>query len=88
MNSTKQAPVDTVPVETLTAGAPESIGHILTKLGIVWTGLFAGWTLGEVVLMATLIYTILQIVMLVVERIIKPILAARKEAARISTFGD
>jgi len=85
MNSTK-----TVPVDSVLPGTPEPMGSILSKLGVVWAGLFAGWTLGEIVLMATLVYTVLQIIMLIVERIIKPILAARRsvEVVRVSTFGD
>lgn len=63
---------------TVVVAAPEPVGTILGKVGIVWAGLFAGIKLGDLVLVATLVYTILQIMMLIVERIIKPILAARE----------
>ncbi len=60
------------------ASAPEPMGTVVGKLGIVWAGFFAGMSLGDWVLLATLIYTLLQITLLIVERIIKPILAARE----------
>jgi Phage holin T7 family, holin superfamily II len=60
---------------------PEAMGQIFGKVGIVWAGLFAGITLGDVVLFATLVYTLLQIVLTVYERIIKPIREARIRAA-------
>jgi hypothetical protein len=71
----QKTPMDSSALATIT---PEPIGTIMAKVGIVWTGLIAGISLGDIVLFATLIYTILQTVMLVVERIIKPILAARE----------
>ena len=60
------------------ASAPEPMGTVVGKLGIVWVGFFAGMSLGDWVLLATLVYTLLQITLLIVERIIKPILAARE----------
>ncbi len=65
----------TVPVSCesgSTAVQSESIGTILGKVSIVWAGLFAGITLGDVVLFATLIYTLLQIALTIYERIVKP----------------
>jgi Phage holin T7 family, holin superfamily II len=63
----------------LSTTAPESVGTILGKVSIIWAGLFAGIKLGDVVLIATLVYTLLQIVLAVYERIIKPIRAAHAE---------
>ena len=60
------------------ASAPEPMGTVVGKLGIAWAGFFAGMSLGDWVLLATLIYTLLQITMLIVERIIKPLMAARE----------
>jgi hypothetical protein len=60
------------------ASAPEPMGTVVGKLGIAWAGFFAGMSLGDWVLLATLVYTLLQITLLIVERIIKPILAARE----------
>jgi len=62
---------------------PEPIGAILGRVGIVWAGLFAGISLGDVVLFATLVYTLLQIGLTVYERIIKPIRAARAEVVAL-----
>jgi len=59
------------------ASAPEPMGAVMGKVAVVWTGFFAGMSLGEWVLVATLVYTLLQITLLIVERIIKPILAMR-----------
>jgi len=66
-------------LQSVAASAPEPIGTVVGKLGIVWAGLFAGMTLGEWVLLTTLVYTLLQISLLVVERIIKPLWALRAE---------
>lgn len=66
----------------LATSAPESVGTILGKVSIIWAGLFAGIKLGDVVLMATLVYTLLQIGLAVYERIIKPLQAVH-EAAKI-----
>ncbi len=60
------------------ASAPEPLGTVMGKLGVVWAGLFAGISLGDVVLFATLVYTVLQIALLIAERIVKPIMAARE----------
>lgn len=62
---------------TLSTTAPESVGTILGKVSIIWAGLFAGIKLGDVVLIATLVYTVLQICLAVYERIIRPIQAVR-----------
>ena len=70
---------------SLSTAAPESVGTILGKVSIIWAGLFAGLELGDVVLFATLIYTILQICLAVYERIIKPIRAARAAAVVIGS---
>jgi predicted lipid-binding transport protein (Tim44 family) len=59
----------------------EPLGAALGKVGVVWGGLFMGISLGDVVLLATLVYTLLQIYLLVAERIVKPLLAARRLAA-------
>ena len=72
----------TYDISTLTTSAPESVGSILGKISIVWAGLFAGITLSDVVLFATLIYTVLQICLAVYERIIKPI-HSLQDAARV-----
>ena len=69
------------------ASAPEPMGTVVRKLGIVWAGFFAGMSLGDWVLLATLIYTLLQITLLIVERIIKPILAARTVALALKRSG-
>ena len=90
-HSTKDKPMDLKYESVSTAAsAPEPLGTILGKVGIVWAGLFAGITLGDLVLAATLVYTLLQITMLVVERIIKPILAARrmKMTAKTTAFPE
>lgn len=42
------------------------------KLGIVWAGFITGISLSDLVLFATLVYTVLNIGVLVWERIIKP----------------
>ncbi len=47
------------------------------KVGLVWTGFFAGISLGDWVLLATLTYTVIQIILTIVERVIRPIMAAR-----------
>lgn len=83
MNQPKSMDMKSLEIHSIAASAPESTGTILGKLGIAWGGLFAGLTLGDLVLIATLIYTLLQTGLLIVERIIKPILAARR-AAKIS----
>ena len=74
--------VTTVPMtyeaQSLTLAAPESVGNILGKVGLIWAGLFAGLKLGDVVLMATLVYTVLQIGLTVYERIVRPITASRR----------
>ena len=75
---------------SVVASAPEPIGTIVGKLGVIWVGLFAGLKLGDLVLIATLVYTLLQTCMLIVERIIKPLWALRAEhkaaqAARTAT---
>lgn len=69
----------------MAASAPESMGTVVGKLGVVWVGLFAGMKLGDWVLLATLVYTVLQILLLTVERIIKPILLARRSVVITST---
>ena len=61
---------------------PESVGTIMGKLSLVWGGLFAGISLGDIVLVATLVYTVLQTGLAVYERIIKPI-HEMKRIARI-----
>jgi len=66
---------------------PETTGNIVGKLGIVWTGFFAGIKLGDLVLLATLVYTVLQIGLLVYERIIKPIRAAREVRLALKRSG-
>ena len=58
----------------------ESLGAALGKVGIVWGGLFVGISLGDIVLLATLVYTLLQIYLLVAERIVKPWRARRRIA--------
>lgn len=59
---------------------PESVGTIMGKLGLVWGGLVAGISLGDIVLVATLVYTVLQTGLAVYERIIKPIHEMQKIA--------
>lgn len=70
-------------VSHITELDPESIRTILGKLSVIWTGLFVGIYMTDVVLIVTLIYTVLQIGLTVYERIIKPIRALQK-AARIT----
>jgi predicted lipid-binding transport protein (Tim44 family) len=70
------------------ASAPEPMGAVMGKLGVVWAGFFAGMSLGDWVLVATLVYTLLQIALAIVERIIKPILASRKEAKKSSQLSQ
>jgi hypothetical protein len=65
------------------ASAPEPMGPALGKISIIWAGFFAGITLGDLVLFATLVYTILQTCLLVYERIVKPLMLAR--ATRMAT---
>ena len=84
---TKQAVPMTSPQESFrsfasnaAASAPEPMGPALGKISIIWAGFFAGITLGDLVLFATLVYTILQTCLLVYERIIKPIMLARAAA--------
>jgi hypothetical protein len=76
------------PENAIVLQGPESVGTILGKISIVWAGLFAGISLGDVVLVATLIYTLLQIGLAVYERIIRPIRAARAEVAVLKVAMD
>jgi Phage holin T7 family, holin superfamily II len=62
---------------SVAASAPEPMGAVMGKVAVVWTGFFAGISLGDWVLIATLVYTLIQITLTLVERVIKPILAAR-----------
>ncbi len=48
------------------------------KIAAVWAGTIFGIKLSDLVLIATLIYTVLQIGLMVSDRIVKPWLAARK----------
>lgn len=73
----KHMDLKTEPFHSVAASAPEPVGNMLGKLGVVWAGFFAGIKLGDLVLLATLVYTILQICILVMERIIRPFMAAR-----------
>lgn len=50
----------------------DAVGNILGKLGIAWAGFFAGISLSDLVLIATLIYTCIQTGVLIWEKIIKP----------------
>jgi hypothetical protein len=63
---------------SIASDAPEPMGAVMGKLGLVWTGFFAGISLGDWVLIATLTYTVIQIILTIVERVIRPILAARE----------
>lgn len=65
------------PFHTVAASSPEPVGAVVGKVGVVWAGFFAGMSLGDWVLVATLVYTLLNIALLLVERVIRPILAAR-----------
>lgn len=63
------------------------------KIAAVWTGTFYGIKLSDLVLLATLLYTVLQIGVLLNDRVIKPWRAARRERileldARISNHGN
>lgn len=49
------------------------------KIAAVWTGTLFGLKLSDLVLLATLFYTLLQIGILIADRIVKPWLAARKD---------
>lgn len=69
---------ETIGAASAASSASEPVGSALGKVGLVWGGLFAGLSLGDVVLIATLVYTLLQIYLLVSERIVKPWLAARR----------
>ena len=75
-NRDKHMDLKTEPIHSVVASTPEPLGNMLGKLGIVWTGFLAGIKLGDLVLIATLIYTLLQISVLVMERIIRPFMAA------------
>ena len=55
------------------------------KIGLVWTGFFAGISLGDWVLIATLTYTVIQIILTIVERVIRPIMAARAARKAVSS---
>lgn len=54
------------------------VNSTMLKLGAVWAGTIFGIKLSDLVLIATLIYTVLQIGLLISDRIIKPWLAARR----------
>ena len=51
---------------------------VAAKLAVVWTGTFFGIKLSDLVLLATLCYTLLQIGILVWDRVIKPWRDSRK----------
>ncbi len=55
------------------------IPGVAAKLGVIWAGTLWGIKISDLVLLATLLYTILQIGVLVWEKIVKPILAHRRE---------
>lgn len=50
----------------------DAVGNIMGKLGIAWVGFFAGISLSDLALLATLVYTSLQIGILMWEKVIKP----------------
>lgn len=54
------------------------VNSAMLKIGAVWAGTIFGIKLSDLVLIATLIYTVLQIGLLISDRIVKPWLAERK----------
>ena len=52
---------------------------IAAKLAVVWTGTLFGIKLSDLVLLATLLYTVLQIGIVIWDRIVKPIMNRSKE---------
>jgi Phage holin T7 family, holin superfamily II len=52
--------------------APSEVTTAVTKVAAVWAGTLFGIQLSDIVLLATLLYTLLQICLLVSEKIIKP----------------
>lgn len=60
------------------------VNSAMLKIGAVWAGTLFGIKLSDLVLIATLIYTVLQIGLLISDRIVKPWYAARK--SRILTL--
>jgi hypothetical protein len=56
-----------------TKSSMSEVELVAAKLAVVWTGTIFGMKVSDLVLLATLIYTVLQIGLLLWDRVIKPI---------------